>query len=163
KSHKERRLAADFQYHASYARRLFDAAIGRDIAEEEQWPEEVMALAIDPTCAPALLTIGSYEYIFGRKDKAMIHFLALTKLPEETEELVEIIEKAAGFLVENEEFEDAIRLYLSAISERPNTAVFHNGISHCYGRLGDSSKALQEGRVAVVLDPLNHLYLADLG
>ncbi|MBW2137893.1 MAG: hypothetical protein JRH06_10085 [Deltaproteobacteria bacterium] len=29
--------------------------------------------------------------------------------------------------------------------------------------MGDSSKAIQEGRVAVDLDPLNHLYLTDLG
>jgi len=78
--------------------------------DNSPWPGEVMALAIDPTYAPAILTVGSYEYIYGRKDEAMIHFMSLTKLPEDTEDLAVIIDKAGDFLIENEDIENATKL-----------------------------------------------------
>jgi tetratricopeptide (TPR) repeat protein len=160
---EERRLAADLQYHSSIAQHLFDEAIGRNIEEIQKWPSEILALVIDPTYAPALLTVGSYEYIYWRKDEAMIHFLALTNLPEETEDLCEIIEKAADFLIDNQDFENAIRLYSSAIDKYPNNADFHNGLSYCYEKLGNFSKAIEEARICVDLDPENYRYLTDLG
>jgi len=46
---------------------------------------------------------------------------------------------------------------------RPYISVFHNGLSYCYQKLGDFSKATEEAKIAVELDPENHVYLTDLG
>jgi hypothetical protein len=70
---KARREAADWAYHASSASDLFDRALARTgqappVADD--WPPGIEALAIDPTFAPALLTVGSIEYQLGRKHEA---------------------------------------------------------------------------------------------
>jgi len=139
KNEKDRRVAADFQYHSSIATSLFNELVPGHEDESSRWPGELLALAIDPTYAPAILTVGSYEYIYGRKDEAMGHFLSLTRLPENTEDLVTIIDKAGDFLIDNQEFENAIKLYSSAIAAYPDIAVFHNGLSYCYEKLGGFS------------------------
>ena len=70
KSEKDRRVAADVQYHSSIATSLFNELVPGHEDESSRWPGELLALAIDPTYAPAILTVGSYEYIYGRKDEA---------------------------------------------------------------------------------------------
>ncbi|RLA95572.1 MAG: hypothetical protein DRG83_18490, partial [Deltaproteobacteria bacterium] len=98
-----------------------------------------------------------------RKDEAMIHFMSLTKLPEDTEDLAVIIDKAGDFLIENEDIENATKLYFTATTQYPQIALFHNSLSYCYGILGEIEKAVKEAKLAVELDPDNYLYLTDLG
>lgn len=61
------------------------------------WHDAVAPLAIDPEYAPAMLTVASLEYQYGRVDEAMVLFLELTKLSADTEDLPEIIDKAGAF------------------------------------------------------------------
>jgi hypothetical protein len=59
---EERREAADYAYYASDATEIFNLAVAQTGAEppfKETWPSGIEALAIDPTYAPALLTVGS--------------------------------------------------------------------------------------------------------
>ncbi len=163
KSAEERRAAADYRYHSSIAESMmstFDPLFERP---DEQWPGEVEALAIDPTYAPAILTVGSYEYLFGRKEEGMALFLSLTRLPENTEELAVIINKAGEFLFKNGDIENATRLYETATIKYPEEADFHDSLSYCYAVLGELEKAIEKARLAVGLDPDNYYYLTDLG
>lgn len=67
---QDRRMEADFTYHKGSADRVFGVALGRNVSEDP-WRAEVMALAIDPNYAPAILTVGSLEYELGRRDEAL--------------------------------------------------------------------------------------------
>ncbi len=159
----ERRRTADYLYHSFIAESIIREVMPLEDDSSLSLPGEVIALAIDPTYAPAILTVGSYEYIFGRKDEAMHHFMSLTRLPEDTEDLAIIIDKAGDFLVDNKDIENAVRLYQAAMTQYPKVALFHNSLSYCYGLLGELEKALEEAQLAVELDPDNYLYLNDLG
>ena len=162
-SDAERRLAADFQYHSSVASEMFNRAVGRADDEDVPWPGEVAALAIDPSYAPALLTVGSWEFIYGRADEAITHFLSLTTLPEETEDISDIIDKAGEFLIDNQDYENAIVLYLAACRKYSDNPRYRNGLSYCLAKSGRLHEAIEEARRAVDLDPDNHVYLTDLG
>lgn len=129
-SAEERRMAADFEYHAALADQLFNDAT--DQSEEPQAiPGEAVALAIDPSYAPAILTIGTYEYILGRTEEAMHLLLDLVKLPEDTEDLVIIIDKAASFLIERKDFGLAMKLYSAACEKIPAEKTFQEGVAYC--------------------------------
>ena len=162
-SDKERMFAADYQYYASFASQLFNAALGKTSDESSSLPGEVIALAIDPNYAPAILTVGSYEYIYGRIDEAMNLFLTLATLPETTKDLVEIIDKAGDFLIDNKDYKNAKALYLAAIHEHPNISTYHNGLSYCLAKFGRLEEAVEQARFAVNLEPDNYIYLNDLG
>jgi len=112
---EERRMAADFEYHAALAGRVFNQAIGKP-QDAADLPGEVAALAIDPAFAPAILTVGSLEYIRGRVDEAMQLFLSLTELPADTEDLDVIIDKACAFLSEAGDSGNAGKLCAAASS-----------------------------------------------
>ncbi len=163
KSKKQRNRAAEYQYYESYTGMLFNELMGEKLDEDLAWTGEMVALAIDPDHAPAILTVGSYEYLYGRKDEAMTHFLKLTRLSKNTEDLTAIIDKAGDFLIQKNDFDNAIILYTSAAKKYPGNPVYHNGLSYCYGRTGDQIRAVEEVRVAVSLDPENHVYLTDMG
>jgi len=162
KSKKQRERAAEYQYNDSYSSTLFNRLIGEE-SRDFRWTGEMVALAIDPDYAPAILTVGSQEYLYGRKDEAMTHFLKLTTLPKNTEDLTEIIDKAGDFLIQNKDFDNAIVLYASAVRNYPGNPVYHNGLSYCYAKIGDYIKAVEEARITVSLDLENHIYLTDLG
>lgn len=162
-SEEERRAAADFEYHSAIASQMFNAAVGRKTDQYFPWPGEVAALAIDPQYAPALATVGSYEYLYDRPDEAMRLFLTLIALPEETEDIAEIIDKAGDFLIDQQDYEHALTLYSAAAQAHPNIAIYRNGLSYCLGKLGRYEEAIEHVRYAVQLEPDNHLYLTDLG
>jgi len=162
-SDNERRHAADFQYNASIASQMFNKAVGQADDENAPWPGAVTALAIDPKYAPALLTVGSFEYLYGRIDEAMAHFLALTTLPEATEDIVEIVDQAGDFLIDNQDYENAVILYSAASGEHPNIPQYRNGLSYCFGKLGRLEEAIEQARYTVNLKPDSHEYLTDLG
>ncbi len=162
----ERRAAADWEYHSSIAGRMFNDALaraGQPSFGEQHWPEGVLALAIDPTFAPAILTVGSMEYQLGRKEKAMDLFMALTKLPADEPDLPEIIDKAGDFLIDEDDSVNARRLYAAAEAAFPDEAVYPIGLGYCLGKLGQYDEAVAKARRADALEPENHLHLNDLG
>ncbi|MFW2364928.1 MAG: hypothetical protein ACN4GW_00815 [Desulforhopalus sp.] len=122
-SAEERRMAADFEYHATSADKLFYDTVGQPM-QPTAIPGEAIALAIDPNYAPAILTVGTHEYILGRTEEALRLLLDLVNLPEETEDLFIIIEKAACFLVERHDTSMAMKLYSAASEKFPNEHAF---------------------------------------
>jgi len=132
-SAEERRMAADFEYHTSSADQLFYDTIGQPM-QPAAIPGEAVALAIDPNYAPALLTVGTHEYILGRTEEAMHLLLDLFNLPENTEDLFIIINKAASFLLERQDTSMAMKLYSSASEKFPNEHAFQDGIAYCLKR-----------------------------
>ena len=135
-SAEERRMAADFEYHATSADQLFYNAIGQPM-QPKAIPGEAIALAIDSNYAPAILTIGTHEYILGRTKEAMRLLLDLVNLPEDTEDLFIIIDKAASFLVERHDASMAMKLYSAASEKFPDEHAFQDGIAYCMKRKND--------------------------
>ncbi len=167
-SEENRRKAADWEYHSAVAGRMFNDALARTGADEpgfcrQHWPEGVVALAIDPLFAPAILTVGSIEYHMGRRDDAMSLFMTLTTLSEDEPDLPVIIDKAGDFLLDEEDHERARDLHAAAEKAFPDVAVYPVGLSYCLGKLGLYEDALAKARRADELEPLNHLHLNDLG
>lgn len=168
---EERRLSAEWEYDAAIASYLVNTAVARHLGDEApQLPERagpcpgaVLALAIDPRFAPALLTVGSVEYQLGRVEEAMDLFLALPPLPPETEDLPVIIDKAGDFLLDQEDYENAEVLYAAAAREHPDVALYHGGLSYCTGELGEMDDAIAYARRAVELAPDDPVHLNDLG
>ena len=67
------------------ATEIFNDAIalaGQEELGTPSWPSGVVALAIDPLYAPALLTVGSIEYQLGRVEEPMKLFMTLVTLPK---------------------------------------------------------------------------------
>src|SRR4030067_2809260 len=105
------RMAAQWEYDSSMASDLFSIALlksGTETLPKPEWPPGFLALAIDPLFAPALLTVGSLEYQYGFVKEAMDLCLTLTKLPENEEDLAEIIDKAGNFLLDREDLKTAL-------------------------------------------------------
>jgi tetratricopeptide (TPR) repeat protein len=123
KSAEERRMAADWEYHSAIAGSMFNDALAR-VGQAElgvaYWPDGVLALAIDPLFAPAILTVGSVEYQLGRQEEAMELFLTLTTLPADETDLPTIIDKAGNFLLDAEDYGHARDLYAAAEKAFPD-------------------------------------------
>jgi len=165
-SSQERRMAAQWGYDSSMASDLFSTAFlksGAETLSQPKWPPGFLALAIDPLFAPALLTVGSLEYQHGFVKEAMKLFLTITKLPENEEDLAEIIDKAGDFLLDHEDFKNALELYLSGEKAYPTQALYFVGSGYCYFKLGNIEEAIRKERRAVELEPDNYLHLNDLG
>jgi tetratricopeptide (TPR) repeat protein len=158
----KRREAADHVYHAGIADDLFAAAV-REWTRPPIGDSVIMALAIDPHFAPALLTAGSIEYQYGRHRDAMEAFLHLTQLPPETGDLIEIIDKAGSFLLDMSDSDSARELYSAAFTAFSDVPVFASALGYCAGKLGDKSAAVTFARKAAALDPENAVALSDLG
>ena len=162
----ERRMAADWEYNSSMASDLFESALARAGQEglgSEYWPSGVIALAIDPQYAPALLTVGSIEYQLGRRKEALDLFMKLTRLSKDEEDLPEIIDKAGCFLLDNNDYESALELYLAAEQLDPRQSLYFNSSGYCLGKLGRFEEAVEKCRQAVELEPANYEYINDLG
>ena len=166
KSKSERRKAADREYHWEAANELFNDALAKTGEEgfgRSYWPAAVIPLAIDPLYAPAILTVGSIEYQVGRIEEAMNLFLTLMKLPEDEEELSTIIDEAGDFLIDNDDFGNALNLYTAAEKAFPNNALYLTGSGYCMSKLGRYMGSVKKHRCAVVLEPNNYEHLNDLG
>jgi tetratricopeptide (TPR) repeat protein len=162
----ERRMAAQWEYDEEMASDLFNVflvVLGDEPWKNDKRPAGFLSLAIDPLHAPALLTVGSSEYQHGFVDEAMELFLTLTTLPEDEEDLDEIIDKAGDFLLDEEDFENALKLYLAAESAFPEVAVFPCGSGYCYYQLGNIEEMVRKARRAADLEPENYIRLNDLG
>ncbi len=163
-SDRERWSAADYQYHSSIASDMFNQAIGMINDEEvELYYGELLALAIDPKYAPALLSVGTIEYYYGRPEEGMKYLCELAALPPDTEDIAEIIDKAGDFLTGNQDYEGALILYEAASNKNPDEPIYHDGLSYCRGKLGQYQLAVDEARITVDLEPDNHIYLSNLG
>ncbi len=166
KTADERRMAADLEYHSAMASDMLQSALaraGREGFDPEYWPAGVTALAIDPEYAPALLTVGCLEYQLGRPREALDLFMELTRLRKDEEDLPEIIDKAGCFLIDNNDYESALEIYLSAEKLDPGQTVYCSSSGYCLGKLCRHEEAVEKFRQAVSLEPDNHEHLNDLG
>ena len=128
KSPEERRMAADFEYHSSLAERLVNEAREKD-TPQDSLPGEVVALAIDPGYAPALLTVGTHEILLGRIEEGLELLLSLVDLPGDTKDLHVIIDKAGRFLLDQLDSSRALALYEKAAKLYPDEQLFQAGIA----------------------------------
>jgi tetratricopeptide (TPR) repeat protein len=165
-SAEERREAAEWAYDESIANRLFNrglALAGQEAPAQEPWPEGIAALAIDPTYAPAMLTVGSMEYQLGRRDEATTLFHGLLKLPTDTPELEVIADKAGDYLLSEKDYERAADLYTAASAVFPASTAILGGLGYCLGKLKRMEESVAVHRRALALDPNNYHLLNDLG
>lgn len=166
KSPKERRRAAQWEYDSAMAEDLFLLSLpksAKTIWKKQDWNPGVLALAIDPLFAPALLTVGSLEYQYDRTREAMDLFLTLTTLPPEEPDLPLIIDKAGDFLIDNKDYMNALTLFTAAEKSYPRIAIYYIGSGYCLSKLKRLEESIQKHRVAVELEPKNYEYLNDLG
>ncbi len=158
----ERRRAADFTYSEALASQLL-SRFAPDMGGGDEISGSMQALAIDPDFAPVLLTIGSIEHQLGRHEEAMKHFVHLTELAGETEDLAEIIDKAAQFLIDAGELAQAECLFAAALEAFPCVALYYSGLGYCAGKQGRKAEALALTRKAAELEPDNAVNLCNLG
>ena len=166
KSKSKRRMAADYEYHSEIAGEIFNNALpiaDKDIFGKPYWPSGITALAIDPLYAPAILTVGSLEYMVGRIEECMNLFMTLTKLSEDEDDLNIIIDKAGDFLIDNYDYENALTLYSAAEKAYPNDALYLIGSGYCLGKLRRHEESIEKHRCADALEPDNYKHLNDLG
>ncbi len=162
----KRRMSAEFVYGAAMADNLFDrvAAISGDVLRQDGGLESgLLALAIDPFYAPALLTVGSVVHQYGRVDEAMEHFMKLTSLSESEPELDEIIEQAGTFLLDQEDDDNAERLYRSAVNAFPRVATYWDGLAYCLSQRGQFDESIRAYEKAVDLGGRDAEIMNDLG
>ena len=162
----ERRMAADWEYHSQMANEIVSNAMaqfGKSCLGASGWPQGFVALAIDPRYAPALLTVGSIEYQIGHIEEAMTLFTQLVQLPQDEKDLRIIIDKAGDFLIDQDDFENALALYSAAEKVWPDEAVYLLGVGYCLGKLGHCEESVEKHRRVIALEPDNYKHLSDLG
>lgn len=165
-SANERRKAADWEYHSQISVDIVNNALAKSAQsglETSAWPPGITPLAIDPLYAPAILTVGSIEYQIGRVDEAMKLFLTLTTLPKDEEDLATIIDKAGDFLIDQDDYENALALYSAAEKAFPDEVVYLIGSGYCLGQLGRYEDSVEKHGRADALEPDNYKHLNDLG
>jgi tetratricopeptide (TPR) repeat protein len=162
----KRRAAAEWVYDESISNSLFGAALARLQGERlpaPGWPPGFAALAIDPEYAPALLTVGCYEHGCGRRKEGMRLLLQLTERPPETEDWIEIIDKAGQALMDASDATGTCRLYEAALKARPDEQELITGLGWALCRAGKQDEALPWLERAVTNAPNNSSVLNDYG
>ena len=160
KRSKGSRTAEQFAAEAAYAESIFRNALGDSAASIAAL---LKALTLKPDYAPVLLGMGSVQYQRKRRAEGRRLFVSLLALPEDTEDLAEIIDEAGSFLISIEEYADGLEFYREAARRFSADAVFQQGIGCCAGHEGFIEEALAASRRAVELDPENVAYVSDLG
>ncbi len=160
---KQRRMAAQWAYDSAHASMLMARALKDSDWADPSWHDAAAPLAIDPEYAPAILTVGSLEYQYGRVDEAMLLFLKLPTCRADLDALPEIIDQAGEFLIDAEDLANAEQLYAAAVSAFPQVALCHTGLGCCAGKNGRKEEAVAHARRAVDLEPENCRLLNDLG
>ena len=162
----ERRAAAEWAYDEAIANSMFTAALARvdpDGDHQAGWPPGFAALAIDPEYAPALLSVGCYEYGTGRKRQGMDLLFQLTELSPSTPDWVEIVHKAGSFLVNFGAHDNACRVYQAALKVRPDQLEFIIGLGWVLCRVGQQAEALPWLKKAVAKAPDESSVFNDYG
>ena len=162
-SAEERRQAAQWAVDSSHASTLLAEIANTPDWVHPAWDDAAAPLAIDPEYAPAMLTVGSLEYQYGRVEEAMTLFLKLTTLPAETEDIQEIVDKAGDFLIDQDDYINADRLYDAAVRTYPEVALYHVGLAYCRAELGRMDESVAHHQRAVEFEPGSYLHLNDLG
>jgi tetratricopeptide (TPR) repeat protein len=160
---EQRRAAAQWAHDSAHASMLMAHAVNKPDLVHPAWHDAAAPLAIDPEYAPAMITVGSLEYQYGRIDEAMALFLKLTTLPADTEDLEEIIDKAGDFLIDQDDHVHAGQLYAAAVRSYPRVALYHVGLGYCAAEGGRIEESVAHHRRAVELEPNSYLHLNDLG
>ncbi len=166
KPSEDRRAAAEWAYDSGMADDLFSRALlgaGEAAESDAGFDSGVVALAIDPLFAPALLTVGSLEYQYRRPEAAMELFVSLTTLPETEPDLAEIIDKAGCFLLDQNDTPNATRLYCAATDAYPGVCEHWSNLSYCLGKAGQLAEAVSTARKALSLKENDPRVLNDLG
>lgn len=154
------RAASRFAAEAAYADSIFRAAVGDQrgsIAALER------SLELDPSYAPAILSMGSVEYQRGRRAQGRRLFHSLLSLPKATAELREIIDEAGDFLIQRGAYKAGLELYRAAVKRFPESAAFHQGLGCCAGHQGLHDEGVRASERALQLEPGNHALVNDLG
>lgn len=165
-STEERRAAASWAYDSAMAIELFSRVLPGacgDADPDSGFDCGVMALAIDPLFASALLTVGSFEYQHNRPVAAMELFMTLATLPQTEPDLAEIIDKAGSFLLDQNDIPNATRLYRAATQSYPNVCEHWSNLSFCLGEAGELEEAVATARKALSLNESDPKLLNDLG
>jgi Flp pilus assembly protein TadD len=89
--------------------------------------------------------------------------LKLTTLPKDEPDLSVISDKAGDFLLDEEDFDNALLLYSRAEKAFPDEPLYPNAAGYCLDKLGRLSESLEKTKRSVEMDPENHLWLNDLG
>lgn len=150
----------EFNAEAAYADSIFRLALG-----DLEGSIECLQQAIDlmPTYAPAILSMGSVEYQRDRRSEGRKLFLKLLTLPNDTEDLCEIVDEAGTFLIQIGEYTDGLELYRKALTCLGDVAVFYQGLGCCAGHKDLHEEAVQASRRAVELEPQSQQFVNDLG
>ncbi len=149
-----------FEAEASYAQSLFQQALGDEAGMVSALER---AVEIDPTFAPAVLSLGSVEYQRARPDRGRELFHSLLALPKGTEDLCEIIDEAGEFLIDRHEYQDGLALYRAAVQRFPRAPALYQGLGCCAGHCGLRDDAIAASTRSVELAPRNAHYVNDLG
>ena len=149
-----------FQAEAQYAESILRDALG-DV--EASIAAARCALEIKPDYAPAVLTMGSIEYQLGREADGRRLFRSLLSLPDQSEDLWEVVDKAGNFLIQSKRYADAMELYEGAVARFPDRAVLYQGLGCCAAHEGLFDKAVAASQKALDLDPVSQDLTNDLG
>lgn len=160
---KRRQEAAQWAHDSDCAAMLMGQAVDDPDWIHPTGHDTVAPLAIDPRYAPAMLSVGSLEYQYGRVEEAMALFLQLTTLPADTEDLTEIIDRAGDFLLDQDDHVHAGQLYAAAVRAYSEVAPYHVGLGYCVAKSGRMEESVAHHRRAVELDPNNYRHVNDLG
>ena len=121
------------------------------------------SLRFNPSYGPAILSMGSVEYQRGRQAAGRRLFHSLLKLPKNTRDLLELIDKSGDFLIHLRAYKDGLELYRAAAAKFPAVAVFHQGVGCCAGNEGLHEEAVAASERALHLEPDNQKFVNDLG
>jgi len=154
-----------FAVQAEYAESIFQSSLG-DVESSIAALER--ALEIDSEYAPAILSMGSVEYQRGGLNQAKELFLSLVSLPESSaddgeSDLVEIIDEAGDFLIQEGRYSDGLELYRAAVNRFPEYAVFYQGVGCCASHGGLHIEAISALEAALKLEPENQKIVNYLG
>ena len=150
------RFAAEAAYADSMVRLAFGDVAGSIEAIEQ-------SLQIKPDYAPAILSLGSVEYQRGKRADGKRLFMSLLSLPDDADDLAEVIDEAGAFLIQIREYADGLDLYRAAADRFPEEAELHLGVGCCAGHLGLFDEAVSAGERAVRLKPEDATCASDLG
>lgn len=149
-----------FEAEAAYAESVFRDAIGdteASIAAAER------ALETKPDYPPAVLTMGSINYQWGRERDGARLFRSLLSLPDEFGDLWQVIDKAGNFLIQTERYTEGLELYQAAVERFPDKATLYQGLGCCAGHERLFDKAVEVSRKALDLEPDRQDLTSDLG
>jgi tetratricopeptide (TPR) repeat protein len=154
------RKALRFAAEAVYAEGIFRSGLGDQQAAVAALER---CLELDPSYAPAILSMGSVQYQRRRRAEGRRLFESLLSLPSATPDLREIIDEAGDFLIQLGAYEDGLTLYRAAARRFPASAALHQGLGCCAGHQGLHDEAIKACQRALKLEPRNQAFANDLG